>query len=298
MTLRRILVATDFSRHADYALERAVKIAKECQAALQAVHVIRQGWFGSLFSHEETEGSDDSLSTEKQTVHELFAERMKQYPFDQVVPMTILEGKVTDSLLRYLKEKSPADLVVLGAHGSFYINNYILGTTAGRMAKHSPIPLLLVKHQPEKTYQRIMVAVDFSLISQRIVELAFQYFPEAEFQLIHVADIWYEKMRKNKTNIEGFAEDIHPMLHNMHQKMDEFLAVCSVNPAQFEKKLVGGYAADTIGKLAGQSNMDLLVFGTEGYSALHYFLIGSVAQRLLQLAPCDMLLVPPAEKQL
>lgn len=41
-------------------------------------------------------------------------------------------------------------------------------------------------------------------------------------------------------------------------------------------------------------NADLLAFGAQGHSKLHYLMTGSVAKRLLQLSYIDMLVVPPA----
>lgn len=57
---------------------------------------------------------------------------------------------------------------------------------------------------------------------------------------------------------------------------------------------MGGYLADTIILQSKNWNADLLAFGAQGNSKLHYLMTGSVAKRLLQLSYIDMLVVPPA----
>jgi nucleotide-binding universal stress UspA family protein len=55
---------------------------------------------------------------------------------------------------------------------------------------------------------------------------------------------------------------------------------------------VGG-AAHAIAEIAGREHVDLIVVGTRGRTALAGLLIGSVTQRLLHIAPCPVLAVPP-----
>lgn len=54
--------------------------------------------------------------------------------------------------------------------------------------------------------------------------------------------------------------------------------------------------ARRIAELARDSNADLIVVGTRGRSALVGAIGGSVTQRLLHLAPCPVLAVPPADQ--
>lgn len=53
--------------------------------------------------------------------------------------------------------------------------------------------------------------------------------------------------------------------------------------------------AHTIAEVAREEGADLIVVGTRGSSQLVRALVGSVTQRLLALAPCAVLAVPPRE---
>ncbi len=57
--------------------------------------------------------------------------------------------------------------------------------------------------------------------------------------------------------------------------------------------LIGPQPAQGIADIAAEVGADVIVVGTRGHSAIGG-LIGSVTQRLIQIAPCPVLSVPPA----
>ena len=67
-----------------------------------------------------------------------------------------------------------------------------------------------------------------------------------------------------------------------------------------EFKLTGGPslegAAHMIAKVARETEADLIVAGTRGHTALAGLLVGAVTQRLLHIAPCAVMAIPPARK--
>jgi nucleotide-binding universal stress UspA family protein len=50
--------------------------------------------------------------------------------------------------------------------------------------------------------------------------------------------------------------------------------------------------ADAVAAVAAETNADAIVCGTRGHSALTGAILGSVAQRLLHVAPCAVIAVP------
>jgi nucleotide-binding universal stress UspA family protein len=55
-----------------------------------------------------------------------------------------------------------------------------------------------------------------------------------------------------------------------------------------------GHTAQTIAETADSVGADLIVVGTRGKTAFGGLMLGSVTQRLLHVAPCPVLAVPPA----
>lgn len=57
----------------------------------------------------------------------------------------------------------------------------------------------------------------------------------------------------------------------------------------------GNYAAEII-RVAREEMSDLIVIGTRGRTGLSHLVLGSVAERVVQLAPCPVLTVGPTVK--
>ena len=55
--------------------------------------------------------------------------------------------------------------------------------------------------------------------------------------------------------------------------------------------VVRGHAADQLVRVAAARHADLLVMGHKGHSKLHHFLLGSTADRVVEHAPCPVLVV-------
>lgn len=60
---------------------------------------------------------------------------------------------------------------------------------------------------------------------------------------------------------------------------------------EMHSTMTGG-PAPVVADTAGREDADLIVSGTRGHTALAGVIVGSVAQRLLHLAPCPVLVVP------
>ncbi|QBR83769.1 universal stress protein [Legionella israelensis] len=288
MPLKRAIIATDFSKHAEYALKRAILLAEHQDITLELIHVLKQPWPASFVQFSNKEQQKELLRLEKNTEEKL---QNLVKPFSSKVSMkiSVLLGRIADEIIRFTQDNQ-GDLIIAGAHGQYHVSDYVLGTTSGDMVRQGNTPVLLIKKEPSFSYNKILIATDFSEASKRAVEFAFQCFPEARFQLLHIVDIYYRQFL-NVDNV-GKNERSNPT-KNIFKKLDDFLKDCKVKPDKFEKKVIGGYLADAIIMQSKKWSADLLVFGTQGHSKLHYLLMGSVAKRLVQLSNIDMLTVPP-----
>lgn len=78
------------------------------------------------------------------------------------------------------------------------------------------------------------------------------------------------------------------------------------NAVHFAKALLGerkihsshevGDPVDEILRKAEDLPCDLLIIGTHGRTGLNHFIVGSVAEKVLRLAPCNTLVVPMKNK--
>jgi nucleotide-binding universal stress UspA family protein len=59
----------------------------------------------------------------------------------------------------------------------------------------------------------------------------------------------------------------------------------------FESSILWGQAAERIINYAEIENFDLIVIGTHGHTGLDKMLFGSVAEKVIKLAPCPVLTI-------
>ena len=55
--------------------------------------------------------------------------------------------------------------------------------------------------------------------------------------------------------------------------------------------------ADEICDFAKKNRYDLIVMSSQGRSSLSHFILGSVVQKVMQLAPCPVMVIPPKVKR-
>ncbi|KTC83413.1 universal stress protein [Legionella cincinnatiensis] len=286
MILKNLLIASDFSKHADWALQRAIDLAKSNQAKIHFLHVITSPLSRIVPS------SDMELLSEKKEIEEQILKKLKDNTYKPFTNAAVVWGRASEEIVRY-SDENHCELIVVGAHGRYYINEYVLGTTSSSVISQSHVPVLLIKKEPDFAYNRIVIATDLTEASKETVQFTFNRFPKAIFQLLHIINI-HNQQFFNPTDIsEEFVDPKQPKTKSIFEKLDDFLNQCQVDKSKFEKKIMGGYYADCIIRQTQKWNADLLAFGTQSKSRLHYLLMGSVAKRILHLSTVDMLAIPP-----
>ena len=140
-------------------------------------------------------------------------------------------------------------------------------------------------------FKKIMLATDGSRTSDQALAVAKSLASEgaAALTIVHVV----EKIATSGDAALGWYADEELV----EAKMDKIVAELSKEGLDASAKLVkhvGPQPAHEIAKLARQTGADLIVVGTHGHGAIPGILLGSVTQRLLHLAPCPVLVVPPA----
>jgi nucleotide-binding universal stress UspA family protein len=138
-------------------------------------------------------------------------------------------------------------------------------------------------------YKSILCAVDFSDPSRaafdRAVALAREF--GARLTIVHVLQLppappdvpvdpqWF---RSVMDRVEGVL--LSWKEEAIHRGLD-----------QVEVAMLEGAAWDMIVKRAGEGGADLVLMGTHGRSGIKKVLLGSVAERVVRHAPCDVLVV-------
>ena len=136
-------------------------------------------------------------------------------------------------------------------------------------------------------FKTIVLAVDGSESSDRAVAYAGDLARESGGRMVAV---------HIKEMIAGrFAGPVHVDENDLQAKIRgqiKELTDSGVSATlEMHSAMTGGPAA-VIAETAAREEADVIVAGTRGHTALAGVIVGSVAQRLLHLAPCPVLVVP------
>jgi len=140
---QNILVATDFSEHAQRALDHAVELARMCNAAIHIVHshalpmvYTPDGVVMGPLWNEADVRTDLSKGLEK-VVADVRARGVPE------VTSQLLEGQAWQEIVKAASDGG-ADLIVLGTHGRSGLKHLLLGSVAEHVVRKATCPVLTV----------------------------------------------------------------------------------------------------------------------------------------------------------
>lgn len=131
--------------------------------------------------------------------------------------------------------------------------------------------------------KRVLVPIDGSPHADAALEKAFEIFPEAKVDVLHVIQV------------TSLSEGTESALDLAFEKADEILAGAEESAADqgrdVETTAVEGHAAKSIVSYAEDNDIDHIVMGSIGRSGVRRLLLGSVAESVVRRAPCDVTLI-------
>jgi nucleotide-binding universal stress UspA family protein len=137
-------------------------------------------------------------------------------------------------------------------------------------------------------YQRILIANDGSdgAAKALVVALKLAHRLKAKLHMICV-----EEMPRVPATIDEVVEDKLEQNHRFEQVIARAQLQARAARVKLETHVVPGHAVPSIIEFIERDGFDLLVIGYMGHSALYNRLIGSTTDRLVELAPCHVLVV-------
>lgn len=272
--MKNILIATDFSAHADRALEKAILLSKEFSATLHLLHVTQP-----ISTLQELVEDRKSLSHDTQ---ELLQSYLKGYPLEEVnMKSHIVTGDAFAEIIK-LSQKVDADLIIMGMHNKAELPDLFTGTTVERVIRKGNKPTLVVKDKPV-AYKNIAVAIDFSDASYNALNVATTFAPSATFNLIHIYDTSFAGSSYNKDVDTFIHEESNRRLDELINKQDTSLT--------FQKITDRNAVVEGIISATHNVKANLLVIGNNSRSGIGNFILGSATTKILTNPPCDVLVV-------
>ena len=146
--------------------------------------------------------------------------------------------------------------------------------------------------------KKVVLAVDFSPVSQKITETGYAIAKSmnAQVALVHVvADISYYSIEYSPLmGYSGFdGENIRQLSVDMKKEANDFVkaAAAHLGDSQIETYVLEGDPADAILQFAHDWKADLIAMGAHSRGALD-ILVGNVTAHILKKAKVPVLVVP------
>ena len=284
----RIVILTDLTEQSDIAMSTGLQLALEQELMPYFIHVLEP------VDPSFTEVVKPLRHTLLDTYRQRWAEQVQQAGFEFF--WVEYEGQPFVETLRYAQNIN-AQFVV--ARNCVYQKRdepkKLRGSVAHRLARHSDRPILFAK-QPTKTYDHALVMVDFSDNSRMGCHAVIDLLPAAAtVHLLHCIEVPLAVSESDSFALHEF--NYGTMAENLKEeaqmKLDAFAETIDFGGRDIRTHVSSGSAVEFGLWAIDTCDVDLVAVGTQGRHAILSVLLGSVAEGMLDLAPCDVLIAPP-----
>ena len=286
--MKRILVGVDGSDEAKAAVRMAVALAPALRATVQLAHV----------DAAESPWSIPTLllgpAGHRQWTELLEATAREAASPNVEISIRILSGSAGAALAEATREPEIC-LLVVGSRGAGRAERVLLGSSADRALQQSEKPVLVVKGDsaPPAKGNRILAGVDGSAESYAAVRFAADL-TEATGASLRACCVLerrapaaidpYALSTQSQPDIEQSAWATARLREVVMREKRPSLVIDTSMPV--------GPPAEVLAELSLQDDVALIVVGHRGRGGVARFFLGSTADRLAQIAPKPVLIVP------
>jgi nucleotide-binding universal stress UspA family protein len=281
MKLTKILVPTDFSEHAQQALETAVSLAKPFGATIHLLHVVQLPVVPMMpeaapvvpvtFWQELREHAQRNLEKQKAKL-ESAGVRCELEVIEDVPGFAISAAA----------ERAKADLIVMGSRGLTGLKHALLGSVAERTVRAAPCPVLTVKHGGALQLRKIVVAMDFSPPAHRALELAQLLAKSAGPAHVILVHAYYIPVELEQYLIQRGKAIPDVLSPEATKDLEAILTQLQGAGFSCEYVAATGAPETVIVDVAKDKKADLIVLGTHGRRGLSHLFMGSVAESVVR----------------
>ena len=261
--MKKLLVPTDFSIHAENALKIAAKLAKKNNYEIHLLHMLE---IPSQMNDTINQGvAVPQIMAYLERSKDTLSETAQQEFLKGIKILEAIDFKTTsDGIISYLKDNE-IDLIIMGSNGATGLDEILIGSNTEKIVRLSNVPVLVVKNDSfEFENPNFVFASDFSNETKasfaKMIEFANTF--DATLKLVTICT-------PNSFKTTALAEKI----------MADYVAEFDIkeytthiyNDTNIEKGILN---------FAKETNADLIGLCTHGRTGLVHFFTGSIGEDL------------------
>ncbi|WP_130733498.1 universal stress protein [Flavobacterium sp. J27] len=265
--MKKILVPTDFSKHAEYALKVAAQIAKKDDSEIILIHMLELPTTGN-----------DAITSSHEIPELMLFKNAAIAKLDNLINASYLQGIKTTKVIQFEiafdgimnnQKTHNADLIVMGSHGASGFQEMFIGSNTEKVVRNADIPVLVIKREETDFSARDFVfASDFSDEIKKPFEKVVDFANKFNSH-IHLVNI----NTPNNFKSTRVAQKI----------MDDFVSHFSIN--SYSTHIYNDINVEKgILHFAKSINADIIGMSTHGRKGISHFFNGSISEDLVNHA--------------
>ena len=262
--MKRILVPTDFSKNAEYALKVAAQIARKNNSEIILLHMLELPHQGN----DAVNGGSaiPQIMLYKEKAIEKLEDLMDIDFLDGINVSEIIQFEKAFAGILSISKKNDVDLIVMGSHGVSGFEEMFIGSNTEKVVRTSEIPVLVIKNEvPSFEVKNMVFASDFSPeISkpfEKLLEFATLFGAHLNLVMINTP---------NSFKSTAIAEKIMSEFVEKYNLSNYSLNI--YNDVNVEKGILN---------FAAKVNADLIGMCTHGRTGFSHFFNGSISEDLV-----------------
>ena len=265
--MKKILIPTDFSKHAEYALKVAAQIARKNGGEIILLHMLELPHQGS-----------DAVGSGHDIPEIMFFKNAAIQRLEDLMDEPYLEGLKVSEIVQFelafdgilkISKINNIDLIVMGSHGANGFKEMFIGSNAEKVVRNSDVPVLIIKQEDDDfNVNDFVFASDFSDEIKKpfakAVEFANKFDATLHLVTINTPNNFRSTATSEKT-MKNFMQGFDIKKYQMH----------IYNENNVEKGIL---------RFAKSINADLIGMSTHGRKGLSHFFNGSISEDLVNHA--------------
>lgn len=279
--MKKILVPTDFSPHANRAIDYAVQVAKRNQATLYVIHTCENLY--PVDEHNVLSREDYNKQVTDEAFNNLEIIRQSIEETEQVlVNIQLYSGSITDTIT-VAAEEHQADLIIMGTLGITGLKDRIFGSRTAAVIAHSSIPVLAIplEYDWEQPGRFLLAIHQFNEVTDKlnlVFDLASVF--NAELKLAVFSD-------EDDEHAAEFIENARE-IRMAEEKLRRLYPGLSISA----EHLSGRHFEDTVNAYIEQHGIGLLAMLTHKRSLLGNIFRPSLTRRMTYHSKVPILAIP------